>query len=71
MPTYDHVTHKRLTKTKQIQPKPVVTEGILSMSIKKLRYVDLTIFVDTPLDIYFIRRRKRYKRKRQNRGICY
>ena len=38
----------------------VIIEGILSMSIKKLRDMsDLTIFVDTPLDICFIRRLER------------
>lgn len=61
IPEYDHSTHSRLDTTRLIKNyKIIVIEGILLFSDPSLRaLMDIRIFVDTPLDICFIRRLER------------
>lgn len=61
IPEYDHSTHSRLGTTRLIKNyKIIVIEGILLFSDPSLRaLMDIRIFVDTPLDICFIRRLER------------
>lgn len=61
IPQYDHSTHQRLAETSLIQNHSIIVlEGILLFSEPKLReLMDMRIFVDTPLDICFIRRLER------------
>jgi uridine kinase len=60
-PVYDYKTHCRLDKVKIINPHPIILlEGILILNDLRLRnLMDIKIFVDTALDICFIRRMKR------------
>lgn len=60
-PQYDFATHTRIGATVSVTPKPViVVEGINTLSDPALRvFFDLTVFVDTPADIRFIRRLQR------------
>lgn len=61
IPEYDHSTHERLKSTTVIKNHSIIVlEGILLLSEPKLRdLMDIKIFVDTPLDICFIRRLER------------
>ena len=61
MPTYDFVRHRRTEETVPLIPgRLVVLEGIMILSEKRIRdLLDLSIYVDTPDDIRFIRRMKR------------
>jgi uridine kinase len=61
MPTYDFVSNRRLEETITLVPgRLVVLEGILILAEKRIReLLDLSIYVDTPDDIRFIRRMKR------------
>lgn len=61
IPQYDHATHQRLPSTSLIQNHSIIVlEGILLFNDLKLReLMDMRVFVDTPLDICFIRRLER------------
>lgn len=61
IPLYDFTVHVRKKETVTIHPADlVVVEGILIFSVPEiLPLFDLKIYVDTPLDICFIRRLQR------------
>lgn len=62
VPIYDYVTHTRTDQTRHIDSNKtiVILEGILLFVDKPLRnLMDIRIYVDTPLDMAFIRRLKR------------
>jgi uridine kinase len=61
MPQYSHTTHTRLEKSIRVAPaKVVMVEGILLLTDEKLReQFDISVFMDTPLDICLLRRIKR------------
>lgn len=61
IPVYSYVEH---TRTKQVTPfnpkKVIILEGILLLTDERIRKeASISVFVDTPLDICFIRRLKR------------
>ncbi|GAA4896313.1 uridine kinase [Ferrimonas pelagia] len=58
VPTYSYVEHTRMKETLPVSPKKVIIlEGILLLTEPKLReQMHASIFMDTPLDICFIRR---------------
>lgn len=60
-PQYDFSTHTRRAETLRITPCPIlVVEGINALAHTGLRSMcDLTVFVDAPADIRFIRRLQR------------
>ncbi len=60
-PIYDYKTHSRLKKTKEIGPHSIIIlEGILILNESRIRdLMDIRVFVDTALDVCFIRRLKR------------
>ena len=60
-PIYDYKIHTRVKGTKTIEPHDLfILEGILIFNTAKLRdLMNLRVFVDTELDICFIRRLKR------------
>lgn len=66
VPIYDHSTHLRETKTRTIgQHTIIVLEGILLFVEPYLReLMDISIFMDTALDICLIRRLKRDVKER-------
>lgn len=57
-PTYDYVNHTRSKITEQIIPSDVIIlEGLFILENKAIRdLLDIKIFVDTPVDVRFIRR---------------
>jgi len=61
MPQYSHKTHTCLPETIKVAPARVVmVEGILLLTDEKLReQFDISVFMDTPLDICLLRRIKR------------
>ncbi|WP_300318845.1 uridine kinase [Idiomarina sp.] len=61
MPQYSHKTHTRLPEAIKVAPARVVmVEGILLLTDEKLReQFDISVFMDTPLDICLLRRIKR------------
>ena len=61
MPQYSYTTHTRLTDTIQVKPgRVIMVEGILLLSDPRLRETfDISVFMDTPLDICLLRRMKR------------
>ena len=61
MPQYSHKTHTRLPESIKVAPARVVmVEGILLLTDAKLReQFDISVFMDTPLDICLLRRIKR------------
>ncbi len=61
VPQYDYVEHTRKKTYTKFQGKSIVIlEGILLLTDERIRKeVDMSIFVDAPLDICFIRRLKR------------
>jgi uridine kinase len=61
VPKYDHSTHSRSKQTQHVSNHAIIVlEGILLFVEKELRdLMDIRIFVDTPLDICFIRRLER------------
>ena len=67
IPQYDHSTHARLSTTKVINNHTIIVlEGILLFVDPALRsLMDMRIFIDTPLDICFIRRLERDIAERQ------
>ncbi|MHC4353842.1 MAG: uridine kinase [Planctomycetota bacterium] len=60
-PVYDYKLHTRSKETKSVGPGAVIIlEGILVFTNAQLReLMDYRVFIDTPLDICFIRRLKR------------
>jgi uridine kinase len=66
-PLYDYKTHCRKSDTLSAAAHPIIIlEGILILSDARLRdLMDIKIFVDTPLDICFIRRLKRDMKERK------
>ncbi|MEJ2055625.1 MAG: uridine kinase [Calditrichaceae bacterium] len=60
-PVYDYATHSRKKETRTIGPHSIIIlEGILILNEAKLRdLMDIKVYIETPLDICFIRRLKR------------
>lgn len=58
VPEYDYSQHNRTSVTTRVEPNNLILiEGILLLSDPELRSLfDLTVFVDTPLDVCFNRR---------------
>ncbi|HBF48674.1 MAG TPA: uridine kinase, partial [Shewanella frigidimarina] len=58
IPCYSYTEHTRISDTLTMQPKKVIIlEGILLLTNPKLRdLMDASVFMDTPLDICFLRR---------------
>ena len=65
-PVYDFSVHNRTVETVTVGPARVVLlDGILIFSVPELReLLDLKIYIETPLDMCFIRRLRRDVRKR-------
>lgn len=61
MPQYSYKMHTRLDETITVQPaKVILVEGILLLTDEKLRQqFDISVFMDTPLDVCLLRRIKR------------
>ena len=61
IPVYSYVEHTRTGETKHFTPKKIVIlEGILLLTDERVRQLaDISVFVDTPSDICFIRRLQR------------
>ncbi|HDL3866287.1 uridine kinase [Mannheimia haemolytica] len=61
IPEYDYTEHNRKTTTKHFEPKKIIIlEGILLLTDENIRNeINVSIFVDAPLDICFIRRLQR------------
>ncbi len=61
LPEYCYVEHTRKPTVSRFEPKRVIIlEGILLLSDENIRNeIDMSIFVDAPLDICFIRRLQR------------
>ena len=61
VPVYSYVEHTRTGETTTFTPKRIVIlEGILLLTDERVRQLaDISVFVDTPLDICFIRRLQR------------
>ncbi|NKF51511.1 uridine kinase [Shewanella sp. WXL01] len=61
IPTYSYTEHTRMEQTQCMSPKKVIIlEGILLLTDPKLReLMDASVFMDTPLDICFLRRLQR------------
>jgi len=60
-PIYDYTTHSRKEETRTVGPhKVVILEGILILNEPRLReMMDIKVYIDTDLDICFIRRLQR------------
>lgn len=60
-PIYDYSTHSRTRETRTVGPHSVIIlEGILILSEPQLReLMDIKVYIDTDLDICFIRRLQR------------
>jgi len=61
IPVYSYTEHTRLSETTTLTPKKIIIlEGILLLTDPNVRdQIDASVFIDTPLDICFIRRLKR------------
>lgn len=61
IPEYSYVEHTRLSTVRHFSPKRIIIlEGILLLTDEAIRNeLNVSIFVDAPLDICFIRRLKR------------
>ena len=61
IPEYDYAVHNRKTTTIPFAPKKIIIlEGILLLTSEEIRNeINVSIFVDAPLDICFIRRLQR------------
>ncbi|OOH91212.1 uridine kinase [Pasteurellaceae bacterium 15-036681] len=66
IPEYDYAEHNRKTSVTHFSPKRIIIlEGILLLTDEKIRNeIDVSIFVDAPLDICFIRRLQRDMQER-------
>lgn len=60
-PVYDYATHSRLSRTRRVEPRPlIILDGILILHDKALRKrIDLAVFIDVPADIRLMRRVRR------------
>ena len=69
-PIYDYKTHSRSKETRTVGPHTVIImEGILILSEPRLRdLMDIKVFIETALDICFIRRLQRDIKER-NRSV--
>lgn len=61
IPQYDYAEHNRKLTTSHFEPKKIIIlEGILLLTDEEIRNeINVSIFVDAPLDICFIRRLQR------------
>lgn len=61
IPVYSYVEHTRMPEVTHFTPKKIIIlEGILLLTDERVRQLaDISVFVDTPLDICFIRRLQR------------
>jgi len=61
IPVYSYTEHTRLSDTTTLTPKRIIIlEGILLLNDANVRdQIDVSIFIDTPLDICLMRRLKR------------
>ena len=61
IPVYDYVQHTRSAEINHFTPKRIIIlEGILLLTDERVRQLaDISVFVDAPLDICFIRRLQR------------
>lgn len=66
IPEYDYAEHNRKTTCTHFKPKKIIIlEGILLLTDEQIRNeLDMSIFVDAPLDICFIRRLQRDMQER-------
>lgn len=66
IPEYDYTEHNRKTSVTHFSPKRIIIlEGILLLTDEQIRNeIDVSIFVDAPLDICFIRRLQRDMQER-------
>lgn len=66
IPEYDYAEHNRKPTVIHFTPKKIIiVEGILLLTDERLRQeIDVSIFVDAPLDICFIRRLQRDMQER-------
>lgn len=66
VPLYDYTEHSRSNETREIgQHSIIIIEGILIFADARLReLIDISIFVETPLDTCLIRRLRRDVKKR-------
>lgn len=66
IPEYDYTEHNRKSSVTYFSPKRVIIlEGILLLTDEQIRQqIDVSIFVDAPLDICFIRRLQRDMQER-------
>lgn len=66
VPVYDYTQHARSNETTEVSGYSIIVlEGILLFTEAKIRkLIDISIFVETPLDICLIRRLKRDVKKR-------
>lgn len=60
-PVYDYATHSRLSRTRRVEPRPlIVIDGILILHDKALRErFGLSVFIETPADVRLMRRVRR------------
>ncbi len=65
-PLYDFSVHNRKKETARLQPAEVIiVDGILLYAVKECRELfDIKVFVDTPLDLCFVRRLQRDVKER-------
>ena len=61
IPTYSYTEHTRMAETRVLTPKKVIIlEGILLLTDPSIRnIIHASVFMDTPLDICFVRRLQR------------
>lgn len=66
IPIYSYVEHTRTDQVQHFQPKKVIIlEGILLLTDERIRNeMSVSVFVDAPLDICFIRRLQRDMKER-------
>jgi uridine kinase len=66
VPVYDYVNHTRARRTRPLQPPQLlIVEGVLVLSDPRLRkQFDLTLYLDTPIELCLDRRIQRDVRER-------
>lgn len=66
IPVYDFIKHTRSSRTRTVQPAPVIlVEGILLFAVPELlKVLDLKVFLKVPADIRLARRIERDRRER-------
>jgi len=65
-PQYDFTQHTRTSQIHRLNPAPlIIVEGILVLAVESCRTLfDYSVFIDTPLDLCFIRRLQRDLKER-------